>query len=179
MKYFSTIFIFLSLLTSISISIAQVQWPNQSKLFSESTKVYNQFRATASHILYEPSTLDSFIVAKMDQYHFPGLSACIVKDDQIIWKNVYGYANIEENRLVTDSTLFFLASVSKPVTGTAIMQLWEQGLFNLDDDINNYLPFQVRNPSHPNDPITFQMLLTHTSSIYDNWNLLSLTRCAN
>jgi len=119
--------------------------------------------------------LDSFIVAKMEQYHFPGLAACIVKDDKIIWKNNYGYADIDSNKLVTDSTLFIIQSTSKTITATALMQLWERGLFGLDEDINNYLPFQVRNPIHANDPITFRMLLTHTSSIHDNWDVLDST----
>jgi CubicO group peptidase (beta-lactamase class C family) len=102
----------------------------------------------------------------MEQYHFPGLSACIIKDDKIIWKDNYGYANIAQNKLVTDSTLFYISSVSKTITATAIMQLWEQGLFELDDDVNDYLQFNVRNPNHPDIPITFRMLLTHTSSIH-------------
>jgi CubicO group peptidase (beta-lactamase class C family) len=45
------------------------------------------------------------------------------------------------------------------------MQLWEQGLFDLDDDVNNYLPFSLRNPNYPDDPITFRMLLAHHSSL--------------
>jgi CubicO group peptidase (beta-lactamase class C family) len=55
------------------------------------------------------------------------------------------------------------------------MQLWEQGLFELDDDINGYLPpeLQVHNPYYPSDSITFRMLLTHTSSINDNWSILN------
>jgi len=171
MKSYLTVFCFLliSLATTFN-SIAQVQWPNQSERFYENVKSDNKLRAAESHILYEPTGLDSFISAKMNQYHFPGLQACIVKDDKIIWKGAYGYADIAQNRLVTDSTLFYIASVAKPVTATAIMQLWEQGLFELDDDINNYLPFQVRNPIHPNVPITFRMLLTHTSSIHDNYS---------
>ncbi len=47
------------------------------------------------------------------------------------------------------------------------MVLYEQGKFKLDDDISQFLPFKVRNPSFPNTPITFRMLLTHTSSISD------------
>jgi CubicO group peptidase (beta-lactamase class C family) len=43
----------------------------------------------------------------------------------------------------------------------------------LEDSINAYLPFPVRTPTHPEVPITFKMLLTHTSSIQDNWNVLS------
>jgi len=175
-SYFSTFILSVLFSAFYFTSIAQDQLQNLSKNFHENVEPHNQFRTAKPHVLYSPSALDSFILAKMDQYHFPGIQACIVKDDQIIWKGDYGYANIEENRLVTDSTLFILCSVSKPVTATALMQLWEDGLFGLDDDINNYLPFQVRNPSNPNHPITFRMLLTHTSSIYDNWDNLTPLR---
>lgn len=134
---------------------------------------------STSYSQYTSAELDSFIVAKMEQYHFPGLQACIVSDGQIIWKGAFGYADIGKNRLVSDSTLFYLASISKTFVATALMQLWEQGLFELDDDINNYLPFQVRNPNHPDTPITFRLLLTHTSSIYDNWDILESLRVWN
>ena len=117
------------------------------------------------------------IIKKMGDYHFPGLTACIIEDDQIIWKGNFGKANLEQNKLVTDSTLFTIASVSKTITGVALMQLWEKELFELDDDINNHLPFEVRNPSFPNDPVTFRMLLSHVSSIKDNWNILPSLRC--
>jgi CubicO group peptidase (beta-lactamase class C family) len=122
-----------------------------------------------SYISNRSSNLDSIIVAKMDQHHIPGLAASIVRDGNIIWTGSYGYANIEDNIEVVDSTLFMLASVSKTVTGVALMKLWEAGSFELDDDINNYLPFEVRNPFFPDSAITFRMLLTHTSSINDNW----------
>ena len=160
-----------TLVILLTAFIVKAQGPNQSQDFPESIEPFNKFRTATSHAFYDSTSLDSFIVSKMEQYHFPGLSACIIKDDQIIWKGAYGYANILQNKLVTDSTLFHIASVSKPFTGTAIMQLWENGLFELDDDINKYLPFEVRNPDFPNDPITFRMLLTHTSSISDNMDV--------
>jgi CubicO group peptidase (beta-lactamase class C family) len=67
-----------------------------------------------------------------------------------------------------------MASISKTFMATAIMQLWEKGLIDLDADINNYLPsgFTVRNPNFPNDKITVRNLMTHTSGIRDNWNIL-------
>ena len=116
---------------------------------------------------YDSAALDSFIVETMAEYHIPGLSACIVKDDEIMWTGSYGYADIEQNKEVTDSTIFLLASISKTFTATALMQLWEDGLFELDDDINDYLPSEllIHNPYYPNDKITFRHLLTHTSSI--------------
>jgi CubicO group peptidase (beta-lactamase class C family) len=75
---------------------------------------------------------------------------------------------VEPAVAVTDDTLFMLASISKTVTTVAVLQLWEQGRFGLDDDVNAYLPFRVVNPHFPDVPITFRMLLTHTSSIQDN-----------
>ena len=69
----------------------------------------------------------------------------------------------------TDSTLFFLASISKTFIGVALMQLWEDGLFGLDDDVSGYLPFEVQHFYFPTEPITFRMLLSHTSSIQDTW----------
>ena len=71
----------------------------------------------------------------------------------------FGYANIEQNISVNENTLFILSSISKTVTGTALMQLFEQNLFELDDDINQYLPFNVSHPDYPLIPITFKMLL--------------------
>jgi CubicO group peptidase (beta-lactamase class C family) len=61
-----------------------------------------------------------------------------------------------------------IASISKTVTATAVMQLWEDGRVNLDQDINAHLPFEVRNPHHPGESITVRQLLTHTSSIGDS-----------
>jgi CubicO group peptidase (beta-lactamase class C family) len=93
----------------------------------------------------------------------------------MVWSKGYGYADIKSKKLATNATVYMLASISKTFTATAIMQLWEKGLFNLDDDINNYLPFTVRNPNYPDVPITFRMLLTHRSSIASrNINLFTL-----
>lgn len=124
--------------------------------------------------LFRPSVLDStqldsIINARMAIYHIPGLSALITtKEDGIIWKQNYGYANIALNQPVEDSTLFLIASVSKTVVATAIMQFWEADSFDLDDNINDYLDnFQIINPYYPNDTITIRMLMTHTSSIRD------------
>jgi CubicO group peptidase (beta-lactamase class C family) len=125
-------------------------------------------------VAYLDSTeLDSIIISTMESEHIPGLAACIVKGSQIIWTGAYGYADIEKNIAVRDSSLFKLASVSKTVTGTALMQLYDNGRFELDDPINSYLPFQVKHPLFPDSSITFRMLLTHTSSIKDNSPLYS------
>ena len=101
----------------------------------------------------------------LDISKIPSLAACIIKNDQIVWKFVSGFANIEEGRVASDETIYLLASISKTVTGAAVMQLYENGLINLDEDISQYLPFQVRHPQYPDDIITTRMLLSHRSGL--------------
>jgi CubicO group peptidase (beta-lactamase class C family) len=95
---------------------------------------------------------------------------CTVKNDSLLWADAMGFADRENHRLATPETRYLIASISKSVTATAIMQLYDEGLFGLDDDINKYLPFHLANPNHPDDAITFRMLLNHTSSLEDNIN---------
>jgi CubicO group peptidase (beta-lactamase class C family) len=119
--------------------------------------------------------LDDYFQNYMETNHVPGLSACIIKFNDFAWTGSYGYAKIDQGIEVTDSTLFQIASISKILSGTALMQLYDSGLFELDDNINDYLPFQVSNPNHPDSAISFFMLLTHTSSIRDNMGIMNST----
>ena len=116
--------------------------------------------------------IDDYILNEMQTKHIPGLSASIVIGEEVVWQNAYGYANIEENKQVDNETLFKIASVSKTLTATCLMQLYEQEYFDLYDPINNYLPFNVIHPLYPSTHITFHMLLTHSSGINDNWAYL-------
>jgi CubicO group peptidase (beta-lactamase class C family) len=108
----------------------------------------------------------------MSAGRLPGLSAAVVRDEEVVWSHSWGLANIGAGRRVTPDTLFMLASVSKTVVATAVLQAIEDGFFELDTEVNDVLPFSVRNPVHPKQPLTVRQLLTHTSSIRDNWNLL-------
>ncbi|MEP7346601.1 MAG: serine hydrolase domain-containing protein [Gemmatimonadaceae bacterium] len=112
--------------------------------------------------------VDSLIARRMADAHIPGLAAALLDSGRVIWTGTYGYADIAARTSVTDSTPFQIASVSKTITATVLMTLNAAGRFRLDDDINKYLPFAVRNPSHPTIPITFRQLLNHRSSIADN-----------
>ena len=114
-----------------------------------------------------------FIESTMQSHLIPGISISIVKDDNIVWQKELGYANIINNVLVDENTMFILSSISKTITATALMQLFENGLFALDDDIDAYLPFNVNHPDYPLVPITFKMLLSHSSGIQDNWNVMT------
>ena len=167
MKNLSLLFIAFLLLQFTSLA----QTTNNEQCFSERiTGIENNQSISEGYDSNASWDLDTVILEKMDYYKIPGLAASIIKDGEIYWTGAYGFANIADSNEVTDSTLFMLASVSKTVTSVAIMQLWEEGLSELDDDINNYLPFEVHNPFFPDSVITIRMLLTHTSSINDNWN---------
>jgi len=120
----------------------------------------------------QPAGLDHAVRELMSAGRLPGLSAAVVRGSEVVWSRAWGLANIAAGRRVTPDTLFMLASVSKTVIATAVLQAIEEDLFELDTDVNDVLPFSVRNPVHPGVPITVRELLTHTSSIRDNWNLL-------
>ena len=68
---------------------------------------------------------------------------------------------------MTANTLQNIGSISKTVTATAVMQLVQAGRLELDEDINEVLPFPIRNPRHAQIPVTTRLLLTHQSSIQD------------
>ena len=121
------------------------------------------------------SELDNFITTHMATEHISGLSAVLVRDNAIVWYGNYGLADREANIPVTDSTIFMLASASKTITATALMQLVEDGMIGLEDPANDHLPFTVVNPNHPDSVITVKQLLTHTASIADNWDIMPYT----
>ena len=125
---------------------------------------------TDLYLFFTPRSadLDSNLIQNMRAGKVPGASILIIRDGQIQAVNGYGLANLETNQAVTPDTLFTIASISKAVTATALMTLYEQGKFKLDDSIDSYLPFKVRNPNFPDKPITFRMLLSHTSTIRDH-----------
>lgn len=120
----------------------------------------------------DSSSLDSLIRHKMAENHIPGVASLALKDGQIVWNQCYGYAVLEDSIPVADSTLFYLASISKTSVAIALMQVWEQFSFSLDDDVGTHLGFPVRNPYYPDSVISIRMCMTHMSSINDNWPIL-------
>jgi len=117
-------------------------------------------------------TMDEVITAYMDAGHIPGVAAAIIKGDQVVWAKSYGAANLELGTTVTLDTPFFLASISKTATATALMQLRDEGLFALDDNVNDDLPFDIVNPLVHLSGVTYWQLLTHTAALQDNWAIM-------
>ena len=114
-----------------------------------------------------PGDIDDFIEAKMARDHMPGVAACIIKNNDIVWSKAYGWADIERRIPYSLDSLQNIASISKTFTTTAIMQIKEVGLLDLDADLNSILPFSVTNPKRSADGISVRQLLTHTSFLRD------------
>ncbi len=96
-----------------------------------------------------------------------GFSMALIDDNGIYWSAAHGYADLEQQRPMSIDTLMNIASISKTLTGTSLMMLVEEGKLDLDRDVNEYLPFKVTHPGHPELPITTRQLLTHSSAIVD------------
>jgi CubicO group peptidase (beta-lactamase class C family) len=77
----------------------------------------------------------------------------------------YGTADVFRGVPISNKTRYRVASVSKHVATIGLMQLYERGLFHLDDDVSGALGFKLRNPYFPDDVITYRMVLSHQSSI--------------
>jgi CubicO group peptidase (beta-lactamase class C family) len=112
-----------------------------------------------------------YIPAVMQEAAIPGLAVAKVSGGKVTFLQAYGKANIESNELVTESTLFNIASISKPIMGVVLLQLVEQGKLELDRNINDYLPFKLDNPHLDNEKITLRHLVTHTSSLADYYDV--------
>ena len=118
-----------------------------------------------------PDDLSLFIERKFSKMGVTGMAVSLVNESGVTYFNSLGYADTAEQRGITENTIFQIASISKTVTGTAVMQLYERGMLDIDADINTYLPIDIVNPHHPGKAITARMLLSHTSSIKDNWDV--------
>lgn len=119
--------------------------------------------------LIPPDALNQIIESLMLDGNISGLSAIIMKDGQDIWKGNFGISNRASNNTVNDSTTWLLYSITKTFTGIGLMQLHEKDSFDLDDPVNDYLPFQIHHPDYPGTDITFRMLMCHVSGIQDDW----------
>jgi len=99
--------------------------------------------------------------------HLPGFCAAIVDAGGVRYANGFGFADLAAKKAYTPSTVQPVGSVSKTLIGIALMKAVEQGLFTLDTNVNDLLPFKVVNPKFPDKPITVRHLATHTSGIVD------------
>jgi len=111
------------------------------------------------------NSLRKSIQKEVKTNRIPSLVAIILNEDGIQEKFIYGYYNTEYKKVPSLSTSYLLASLSKTITATAVMQLVQEGKINIENDINEYLPYSLRNPRDDKTPITTYMLLTHRAGL--------------
>ncbi len=99
-----------------------------------------------------------------------GFAVSVFDESETFLQEGYGYATVEDKKRYNPETIQLIASVSKSITGMAVMKAMELGFFKLDDPIQEHLPFMISNPDFPDEDITIRQLLTHTSSLSDPEN---------
>ncbi len=106
--------------------------------------------------------VDGFVESRMASEHVVGVTVSVVHRGELIFARGYGYADMEAQRPVDPSrTLFRPGSISKTFTWTAVMQLVERGLVDLNRDVRSYLP-NLEIPATFEEPITLAHLMAHT-----------------
>lgn len=122
--------------------------------------------------------IDVMIQKEIDHNVIPGAVCLVARNGKIVYHKAFGMADHESNRTFQTNDIFRIASQSKAITSTAVMMLWEHGLFGLDDPISRYIP-EFKDPVvldtvYPdgsydvipaNKEISIRHLLTHSSGI--------------
>ena len=123
--------------------------------------------------------IDQMCTNAVKKGDLPGIVLLVARNGKIVQWKAYGMANNQEGRLLKRDDIFRIASQTKAITATAVMMLWEEGKFQLDDPISKYIP-EFKNPqvlksftysdtTYTTEPakseITIRHLITHTSGI--------------
>jgi len=123
--------------------------------------------------------IDFMLQQAIEENQIPGAVALVARDGQIVYHKAFGMADNQAGRELMRSDIFRIASQTKAITSTAVMMLWEEGKFRLDDPISKYLSefgeaqilgtFNESDTTYTTVPaenqITIRHLLTHTSGI--------------
>jgi CubicO group peptidase (beta-lactamase class C family) len=123
--------------------------------------------------------IDSMFANAVKTGSIPGAVGLVARNGKIVFWKAYGMADNQSGRALKRDDIFRIASQSKAITSTAVMMLWEEGKFQLDDPISKYIPefknpqvlknFRYSDTTYTTTPakseITIRQLLTHTSGI--------------
>lgn len=115
---------------------------------------------TANPYQTQLAAFEEFVKTQMAADKVPGLSVAFQKDD-VIWAKGFGYADLENRLPAKPESMYRLASVTKPMTATAILQLVEKGKIDLDAEVQTYVPYFPKK----NFPVTVRQLLGHLGGI--------------
>jgi methyl acetate hydrolase len=125
------------------------------------------------------TAIDAALRGAVERKDVPGVVALVTDRRRVLYQGAFGVADVSTGRALTADALFRIASMTKPITSTAAMQLVEQGRFGLDDPVEKYLPelanlkvFESFDPATgayrlrpASRPMTVRHILTHTSGL--------------
>lgn len=123
--------------------------------------------------------MDNIFQTSVNNKEVPGVVAIVIRNGKIVYNKSFGMADNQSNRALKRDDIFRIASMTKAITSTAVMMLWEEGKFQLDDPISKYIPefknptlvksFSFRDSTYTTEPankeITIRHLLNHTSGL--------------
>ena len=122
--------------------------------------------------------IDSVCLETIEKSQIPGAVALVARNGKIVYHKAFGYADNDSGRKLKKDDIFRIASQTKAITSTAVMMLWEEGKFGLDEPVSKYIPefenAQVLDTLYEDgtyktipakSPITIKHLLTHTSGL--------------
>jgi CubicO group peptidase (beta-lactamase class C family) len=117
--------------------------------------------------------LKATIAQVLDRRPCAGMAVAVITDRGLAWFHGHRLADVVAKTPIIEDTVFRVGSITKIFTATAVMQLWEQGLVDLDASANDYLRTFKLVPAKPNlSPATIRHLLTHTAGV-GYWRRLS------
>jgi len=105
----------------------------------------------------------------MERHHLPSVAVALIDDQNVIWQEAFGLANVEEGLPATTNTIYKLLSVAKVFTALETMRLVEEGRIDLDAPVADYLPgFTIQSRFRESEPITVRSILAHRSGLPRN-----------
>src|SRR5689334_1567703 len=125
------------------------------------------------------TALDASLRGAVERKDVPGVVALVTNRDKVLYQGAFGVADVATGRPLTADALFRIASMTKAITATALMQLVEQGKLTLDDPVEKHLPEMAKLPVFDSfdaktgnyhlhitsKPMTVRHVLTHTSGL--------------
>ncbi len=113
-------------------------------------------------------SIDSYLETKMKSLNIPGLSIAIINDGDVVYHSTKGYASLEDEKYVTENTIFEGASISKSVFAYFVMKFVEEDKLNLDKPLYLYVPYPDIADDERYKKITARMVLSHRTG-FPNW----------
>ncbi|MFO7658887.1 MAG: serine hydrolase domain-containing protein, partial [Bacteroidales bacterium] len=151
----------------------------QTKSVSKSDPLFESTPEKAGMSSERLARIDAMCEQAVSKGEIPGVVALVARNGKIVYWKAFGMADNQSGRVLKKDDIFRIASMSKAITTTAVMMLWEESKFRLDDPISKYIPafknprvlksFKYSDTSYTTMPakneITIRHIMNHTSGL--------------